>query len=347
MNENNISSCLNCDAGAIPGFKYCGNCSQKLKSSKIKVSSLAKEFFMSFFNLDSRFFQTFASIVVPGKLTSKYIEGKRKSYINPARLFLFSLIFFFALLSYFTKNIDLDIGIMDELKEYAHQKNQIAVYDSLLTGIRLDTIVADTIRKRLFPKINESFKDSIEIAEVGTLLQMESFTDKKFYIGDIATMEEDEFLDYYKIAGFYERISTKQVLRINRNPKAVLNFLIGNLLWAVVLGVVFLSFVMKILYTRSKRYFVEHLILQLHIHSFIFIIGGLLLGLAISGLVDAQLLMRIGFVIGTLFFFISIKRYYKQGFFKTLAKFFMIGFSYLFISMISASLILIISLFVF
>jgi len=209
-----------------------------------------KEFFMSFFNLDSRFFQTMGNIFIPAKLTNKYIEGKRKSYINPARLFLFSMIFFFAVINYAVKNNDFNFDNMEKLKSYATQKKQVAAYDSLLMDIKIDSTAADTIRKRLFPNIKKNSQDSITIAEAEGFIQVGSLGGKKYYIGDIANMDEDKFIEHYKIEGFTERLLTRQVLRVNRNPKAVSTFMIGNMLWAVVLSVFFLAFIMKLLYIR-------------------------------------------------------------------------------------------------
>jgi len=331
----------------MSGFKYCGVCSQKLKSSKVTVSSLAKEFLMSFFNLDSRFFQTMGNIIFPGTLTRKYIDGKRKSYINPARLFLFSLVFFFAVLSYFFNSSDFEMGINNDLETYANQTKQKAIYDSLLLDIKIDSTAAKKIRSRLFPNLNVSFQDSIEITQTGSMVSIGGFSNKKFYIGDIASMEEDEFVDHYRIDGRIQRLLTKQVLRVNRNPKAVSSFMIGNMLWAVVLGILFLALVMKLLYIRNKKYFVEHLILQMHVHSFSFILLGVLILIRLSTNTDNEILSGIGFISILVYLFIAFKRYYGQGFFKTLFKVLFTLFSYLFIMVFCAMLIVLISILVF
>lgn len=306
-----------------------------------------KEFFMSFFNLDSRFFQTMGNIFIPAKLTNKYIEGKRKSYINPARLFLFSMIFFFAVINYAVKNNDFNFDNMEKLKSYATQKKQVAAYDSLLMDIKIDSTAADTIRKRLFPNIKKNSQDSITIAEAEGFIQVGSLGGKKYYIGDIANMDEDKFIEHYKIEGFTERLLTRQVLRVNRNPKAVSTFMIGNMLWAVVLSVFFLAFIMKLLYIRGKRFYVEHLILQMHIHSFIFMVVGILvLGYAL-GWIDQDIALGIGIVLVLPFIFFSFKRYYKQGYIKTFFKTILLGISYFFITLVCSILIMLISMVVF
>jgi len=306
-----------------------------------------KEFIMGFFNLDSRFFQTMGNIVIPARLTKKYIAGKRKSYINPARLFLFSLVFFFAVLNYAFKKLDLEMGLNQDLEKYAEEKEQQVIYDSLLLDLKIDSLVADTIRKRLFPDIGEDFQDSIEIGEIGTIIETGGLGGKKFYIGDIASMPEDEFLDHYDIQDYFPRLTTRQVLRVNRNPKAVSNFMIGNMLWAVVLGVLLLAFVMKLLYIRRKHFFVEHLILLMHIHSFLFLlIGVILLGHTLK-FIPSDIALSLSMFFSIPFIYASLKLYYKQGFLKTLLKSFLIFISYTLIASVCAVIIVLISMLVF
>ncbi len=340
-------SCLNCEAAALPGYNYCGVCSQKLKSSKVNVASLMKEFIMGFFNLDSRLFQTLGKIIIPGKLTEKYMAGKRKSYINPARLFLFSMIFFFAISNYAFKRQKLEIGGMEHLKEYAAQKKQVIAFDSLIAKYPIDTLTADTLRKTLFNKTTDSFQDSISLGEAESFVQMGGFDNKKFYIGDIASMDEEEFVNHYEITEYFPRLLTKQVLRVNRNPEAVSSFMIGNMLWAVVLSVLFLAFIMKLLYWRQKRFFVEHLILQMHIHSFLFILIGILILAYIFKLIPGPMAGTVGSLLSLPFIYFSFKKYYQQGYFKTLIKTIFIGFSYMFIATFCSVIIILISMVVF
>jgi len=306
-----------------------------------------KEFLMGFFNLDSRFLQTMGNICIPAKLSLKYIEGKRKSYINPARLFLFSMIFFFAIANYAVNNAGFDFDAMSELRDYTEQKEQAATFDSLIAGIQLDSSASSTIRKRLFPKSERAFMDSIALGDVEGAIQFGGLTNQKFYLGDIISMNENEFLNHYNIEGTKERLFTRQMLRVNRDPKAVSTFVLGNMLWAVVLSVFFLALVMKLLYVRSKQFFVEHLILQMHIHSFIFITIGLLLLFYALKLVNTDNALLIASILTIPFIFLSFKFYYKQGFFKTLLKTTIIGFSYIFIATFCSVIIMLISMVVF
>jgi hypothetical protein len=92
------------------------------------------------------------------------------------------------------------------------------------------------------------------------------------------------------------------------------------------------AFILKILYIRKGRFYVEHLVYALHIHTFLYvavIITALAvmganrtvpaLGGWITGLMACAILVQI---------FLSIRRVYKQGWFMSMLKFLFGGFVY-------------------
>lgn len=343
--------CLNCDAAVQEDFLYCARCSQRLRSSKITVGSLFKEFVSSMFNFDSRFFQSFLKLLIPGKLTIEYISGKRKRYFNPVRLFIFSMVFHFAVIAYISKDLQVQLGDINHSSDLAKnvaEYNLLQAYDSLINVIPIDTTQEmDSLRSHLFENVINGMGDSINIQENGIVQLSGTTNNRSYHIDDILNMDESKFLDHYKIEGFKQRLFTRQTLRMYRNPQALFGYFIGNLLWAVVLSILFLTLVMKLLYIRKKRFFVEHLILLMHIHSFIFIMVGLAL------IIDRLLNNAIGpwlwttSGIAAIYFFWSMYKYYGQGFFKTFMKYLFVLLSYLFIITIFVGLILMISLLVF
>lgn len=92
------------------------------------------------------------------------------------------------------------------------------------------------------------------------------------------------------------------------------------------------AFVLKILYFRKRRFYVEHLVYALHIHTF-FYVAVIITSLAvmganrtvpalagwISGLMTCAIVVQV---------FLSIRRVYGQGWFLTLVKFVFGGFVY-------------------
>ena len=303
------------------------------------------------FNFDSRFFQSFAKLIIPGKLTKEYIAGKRKRYLNPARFFLFSMLFHFAVLAYVSKDVDVSLGDLDtNITQLAARAELISTYDSLVNHLQIDSTQAlDSLRSKLFGDAINGMTDSIGFSD-NSMIKIEGVgesSSRKFHTKDILNMKEAEFLDHYNIEGFTNRIFTRQLLRMSRDPQALFSFYIGNLLWAVVLSILFLSFILKLLYIRSKRFFVEHLILLMHIHSFVFVLVGiaLLVDILTNNAIGPWLWSTAG--ITFIYFFFSFYRYYEQGLFKTFMKYMFFLLCYSIIIGIFACVILLISLLVF
>jgi hypothetical protein len=96
------------------------------------------------------------------------------------------------------------------------------------------------------------------------------------------------------------------------------------------------AFILKILYIRQKRFYIEHLVYALNIHAF-FYIAVILVVLASMGLdrwipgTPQVLLTLLLCLLAFVQIFISIRRVYRQGWFMTAFKFALGGFTYLFV----------------
>lgn len=95
------------------------------------------------------------------------------------------------------------------------------------------------------------------------------------------------------------------------------------------------AFVLKILYIRKQRFYVEHLVYALHIHTFLYV-GVIITTLAAMG-ANRTLPALSGWIIGLMScaifvqIFLSIRRVYGQGWFFSTFKFVLGGFAYLMI----------------
>jgi hypothetical protein len=90
------------------------------------------------------------------------------------------------------------------------------------------------------------------------------------------------------------------------------------------------ALLLKLLYIRRKRYYIEHLVFSINMHSFaLFVLSVILiLGLLIKG---EDGFLAIFFLIIPVYFTIGMKRFYRQNLFKTLAKEFILTFIYSFL----------------
>lgn len=81
-------ACLNC--GSFVEEKYCPKCGQENKESRESFFHLILEFVFDLIHFDSSFWKTTRYLLFsPAKLSLEYMAGKRKSYVNPVKLYIF------------------------------------------------------------------------------------------------------------------------------------------------------------------------------------------------------------------------------------------------------------------
>ena len=112
---------------------------------------------------------------------------------------------------------------------------------------------------------------------------------------------------------------------------------VGNLPLMMFLLLPFYALLLKLLYIRSGRYYVEHIIYALHIHSFMFLTLGSALGWYLTApwfgyeAAPPGLLSFAFWAWILLYAWFAMKRMYGQGWWKTSIKYLMLGFSYIFL----------------
>ncbi len=93
-------ACRNCGAPA-PG-EYCPTCGQETRLQLPTARVFMREATGRYFSLDGRMWRTLAALLFrPGFLTREYLQGRRRRYIRPARLFLVLSLALFAAIRLF------------------------------------------------------------------------------------------------------------------------------------------------------------------------------------------------------------------------------------------------------
>ncbi len=321
--------CRNCNFPISTEAKYCSQCSQKNTDGKVPLWSFIKEFFTNLFNIDSKLFLTFFALFIPGKLTVEYFKGKHKSYASPVRLFLYAGVLLFAIVISQTSEIDIGEGeerLFKRSERIKFRKSVIKNIDDYKSEF-LDSskhYQADSLSKWLISGMGSPSSDT---ASLGLVIG----DNKQFKIArrDLAEMPIDSILVRYNIKSRLNSIFVSQQVKAMRNSLGMFHFFIGKLPIMIFFMMPFLALILKVLYTRRKFYFVEHLVFSFHYHTFAFIIIMILVlfGSYFHGLLIAAFILAI-----FIYQFMAMRRYYKQGFFKTFLKFSVLNFLYLFLS---------------
>lgn len=99
VSKEALKKCRNCNNSLPEEAAFCPACGQATHGEE-DMLSFFKHFLNDYFTFDSKIFRSIRPLFAkPGFLTLEYLAGRRVSYIPPLRLFIFSSIIFFLLLS--------------------------------------------------------------------------------------------------------------------------------------------------------------------------------------------------------------------------------------------------------
>lgn len=308
-------ACLNCGTALMGPF--CHYCGQPDKNLMRFFPALVRDLLEDMVELDSRFMRTLKPLLFhPGKLTRDYLDGRRFRYVPPMRLYIFSSAVFFILASMLAGQA-LDIsaekpggGIhfnMDSDKEGEAPSATVATdHDSI--------IIFDKPWNRETNPFNIPFMpDFINV-----------------WIND--EIEE----------------SPQKGREIKANPNLIVEKVFDILPVAVFLMLPLVALLFKFWYLFAGKYYVEHLIHALHNHAFLFVIFTLtLLSDSLATWLDpaqtgraSEISSRLTIVLLCwipIYLLLSLKTVYRQRWIMTLAKFSVIGVSYVVLLAIIAS----------
>ncbi len=314
------SLCLNCKQPLPEDASYCPACSQKCTTGRVTVLELVYEFFQSIFNFDSKIFKTLAALAMPGKLTVEYFKGRHKSYLHPVRLFLVAIIALIAVIS-FQSNMDDSLNVSKALRiQERFERKQIQLkIDSLSQEIKQEFSsgmahqALDSLNIRLALR-DSSQQDSIELDRFFKIANEKSATISN---EDYLTLSADTLIEKYHIEGFWNQLIFRQKLKFVDKSSDFIRYLIGRISWLVFLVIPLFSLAFMLFYFRSKRYYVEHFIFLLHVHTFLFVLISLFV-LFQSMLPDW--VIPVLSLIGMLYIVLAQKKVYQQGYLKTCIK---------------------------
>jgi len=325
-NKPSFTHCEDCDA-ELHGH-YCSTCGQVAVDYRRSFRHVIADVAESFLNWDSKFVKTIGLLVVrPGWLTNQFVAGRRTRYLHPLRLYLLVSIVFFLCARFVSfspvsarkgemppearakmeeamKNIqDLPPGVREQVQK--------ALAEAAKTPVPAATSPAQSRLSASPPKTPAEEKSS-------EILQ---FDDDKKPKGPFETWLQRRVKD--RVGGD----GTKKQLFIET--------LRSNISTMMLFCIPLFAFVLKILYLRQRRFYIEHLVYALHIHAFFYIAVLLTSFSAVAAsrwappLEKPLIWMLSIFVVVQVF--LSIRQVYRQGWFMSIFKFFFGGFIYLFV----------------
>jgi len=198
-------NCLNC--GTEVTDRFCPHCGQENIINRPSFSYLFKEFFSSLVHFDSHFWTTIRVLLFkPGFLVNHYLEGKRKSFVPPVKLYIFVSLVAFLLPSIpgisdsSDENGDylVEIGKPSDLNQIKNLNPKDIETLALLDSIQ-NVLPAD---KKIDPKTIEYINKRISLP-----IKKDSL-DKEFAAGDVKDFEVSKSLMYFNNYPEYKNAKT-------------------------------------------------------------------------------------------------------------------------------------------
>lgn len=332
--------CTNCGHPLDVSDKYCPNCSQANSTKKLSLKDFIEEFFASLISYDSKLLKTLSALLTkPGKITRDYIEGKRVSYTNPFRFLLSLSIIYFLLLNFNNDLSDLDQfgsgnedSFWDREGDVNISINSLRIFDS----IEIDQKEKEELLKNLDSlQITENIKkrDSLMMANPKSYFAplregsfWSRFGSKREFFGVLIKKKNisifEDIPTEFKIENSRENKAAfnaaKSILRLQQRPGSFFSDLISKLPFAIFFFLPVFTFFIWLAYIRKKYNYTEHLIFSFHNTSLLFIL------LIISFLVDSVFDIYsawLFFLVFAIYLFLTMRKFYKQGFLKTSVKY--------------------------
>ena len=354
---SNRRYCRNCHHPLPDEARFCPECSQKYTTGRVTLRQMLQEFVEAVFNIDSKIFQSILALFIPGKLTEEYFSGRHKRYVHPLRLFFVMAIITIAVISFVSKDSIRNEASQQgkELIKKGYQSEFHDELDSVKVSV-LEKFPDEEVVKQAMDSLDRGMRryirmndDSLyvpyfELSMMTIVKQHEIYFRSK----DIVELPVDTLLTRYGIEGLMRRTTAKQYLRFVMERREFFQFMLGSVVWMVLLMMLALALILKLLYIRRGQYYVEHLVFSFHYHAFSFLIFilAILYGAFISKENEAGPIIIAGLVTA-IYLYIAMYRVYGQSHGKTFVKYSILNFFYLFIFALFLGLDFVISVLAF
>ena len=322
-------NCLNC--GTTVPDRYCPHCGQENTEPHETFWHMVQHFLYDITHFDSKFFDSMKFLLLkPGFLPAEYIRGKRASYLNPIKKYVFtSAVFFIAFFSLFKAgenlkmNVDQPISTADRVAYIKKLKGALSK-DTANTSWKAALLLLEDSSRVLTNEDMMPYWDDFNYVNLGK----RSYKNKQEYDSIQQTLPAGKKDGWLLRKMQYRNLELKQ--RYKMDPRSGMNKMMETFLHKLPLllfvSLPIFALLLKLLYFRRKKfYYADHGIFSIYHYIFSFFL--LLLVLSLDELGDFtgwdifDIMALILFLSGGVYLFMAMRRFYGQGFFKTLFKF--------------------------
>ena len=348
--EREDKNCLNCGA-AIYG-KYCHICGQENVETKESFFSLITHFVYDVTHFDGKFFSTLKYLLFkPGFLSAEFIKGRRSSYLNPIKMYVFTSALFFISFFYIFHPEEIMNQSNEEIESLTAREikqellSEKALNEKTIKALGLKTAKRKQIEKKIQlinTDLDSLAKDTTRLKErlhyffeeKNNFIDLGNYKSVKEYDSIQNTLPNAEKRNW--ISGLIERKTAmiNEKYRHEAGSKLIEVF-IHKLPQILFVSLPIFAAMLYLLNVRRKRYYVEHGIFTIHLYIATFII--MLLMIISNNVLPEQLddwLNPILFISVFVYLYKAMRNFYLQTRIKTMLKLILLNFAMLFVILI-------------
>ncbi len=279
VREGAVTSCPNC--GQARSGPFCAHCGQNDRNYARSLPLMLGEFVKETFELDSRFLRTLKLMVLrPGELSAEFSRNRRASYSSPIRFYLFvSLAFFFVL--------SLTADLRPPQERWGEATAELDRASEGADVERLQSMLPEEQRRKIDEILAQPGRPYLKIVV--------------YEAANALTEAGPDFA----LEGF-DRFLAVQAVDVMHQPILAIERLVDNLPIAMFVTLPVYAGLLALFYLRW-RYYVEHLVFAIHVHTVAFTVFTVLMLIpegALSGALSLALLA---------YYYLALKRYYGDG----------------------------------
>lgn len=316
----------------------------------ISLGSLFKQVWFRVLHLESRSLRFMFLLFIPGYVTSEFFSGRQKRYPQPIRFFFIVAFLFLFTLNHLGMGTPTGIQAQKSDKGLVFKSNpkaDVVKYDFYELGRKraefeimqreIDSLPPEyrtpLVRKAMDSLLRRTYGDAVD--KFGSLLSLgadSTATDnnqdsldlnlgfRSFRVAtlDAFNLDADAIVAKYEVKNWLDKVAIRQGLKTLKDPGALMKSFLGSLAWTLLGLVALMAGVLKLMYLRQKRFYVEHFILLLNEHSSMFLL--LIVAFWINAVLPLGKLwipLILWLVVSPVF---ALRNYYRQGWGITIGK---------------------------
>jgi len=295
-NRKKLAACPNCGRALAKEDNYCARCGQENHTHRLPAAYFVRELLAGILAFDTTLFRTLRDLFLPpGLVIREFNANKRARYLPPLRLYLFTSLIFFIVLSWNTERIEQDAP---EIRVASGEVGTLEVFD-------LDFEDGRVIPDSVLMALTADGRPSDEQVDLALMT---------------AGVEPD----------LWHRVNVRLAINLNARGTSKVAFvrtIITSFSKVMFVLLPLFAALLYLLYWRKAIYFAEHLVFALYYQSVLFILIGTYL--LIDRYFEISYLSGPLLLLGFIYLVWALRTVHKRSWWSSVLKAIFLDLSYL------------------